>query len=1421
MIKKENALTLFVILTYLPLIAPDNAYADYHQWKYSRPIVVNTTSSGANVVENQTAFPLLVRLSNDNFNFNEAKARGEDIRFSDHKGKSLPYEIVSYNKTGGCAAIYVRSRMVPGNSITDNIPTNITMHWGNSRARSESNHEAVFARENGFVLVLHLDWDGTAGPVLKGGGWCPLSVLPAFRAIERGVNLTPFMMNYLYRESSAGSCKFWNKKEDPVKEDFTFSWWSYSPVSGWSYFAFVSDKGKCRFYKNGTEAPLWQTIGFPRAVIGEVTIANTARSAGWIKLCWENQKERQCAVGIGQTPVADSDGDGVPDFVEIALGYDPFDAKSRPNVAIPGRWSDVDSIGFTPVMSEWLNTGKQLRQVTFFVPFSTFSPYAMTLPAGVVVSEYIPIVEFITESSVPPYPHENNVQMIMAYNIKGGIASDSSLLFPFPYPTELPRKIGMSTFKLVRFNEQTQEWEDIRIESVTQGIIWARIKSFSKYLAWASTGNIIFVDSLLKSVMDGKDWSTAFNNLEDALSAAVNITGTKDIWVARGTYKPGLNGERDKSFNLIQGISLLGGFAGNEFNYYDRKPEVNKSVLSGDLDGDEARSDNDAYHVITLIDTSGATGAGGGIRIDGFTIEGGNADGPDSADKNGGAVYIASNFLGQYYSGNGQTIANCLFRNNFASFQGGAVYKNVNSCSYDYPDRLYLLNCTFNGNRAGSLGVEESYGGALYTESNCCYYDKYLRHYSPYVEIEKCAFLNDTAYGGGAISFNDFASIIKKCLFHNNCAAYLGGAIYYVGCGPVSYLSFYDTIEHSIESSVFCLNNVGVADAWGGAAIMSMAASVRLANCTIFNNESNGASTNYCSAHGSFYNCIFWDNRLGAAWSDQIRGVRCCTLSVKNCDIMNGIDKINVDGNSRLIDLGGNISQDPLFVDTANVLGSDNRFGTFDDGLMLLLGSPCHRAGDSAAAPSSDVIGTPKPTRYNPDIGAYYMFCPENQKFAVDFFEHPETGYGFDKILPTDSAIFNPDSVYISLAQAAGSQTKTLVAIDSVPQNYYAQSSDQSVFTIESAISNRLPFNNRNISEVTLVSQNPDCGQYPPCTHASARLQIMDESGQELRALNVEVYKERVLHYTFNRVVDESSPLTWFLYRSKDDVEALFNNCLKQAVLRLECTTFNGDTNIPFDINKNGSVDNYDIYRTFAWNHMPDTTNFTLNPEPAIIKAWGINDSADTTFSAYRRIADLSLIIDADANAGDTCIILNKESYYVYLFDTSLIGSLHWIIGPASDGSGSEPVQAKLWDTLDDGRTRFTLKGSGDSAGHLKYSYRKTLQPDPLPSNPNHLSLTGASISYSPGTSYNFGGGRVRMICFEHGDVRETVGWPHEIFHMFQSLHTKYMGSGFPDNNNLMYGAVGSGATFRLRSRPIKLDYYIDTLFQQWDAVNR
>ncbi len=293
-------------------------------------------------------------------------------------------------------------------------------------------------------------------------------------------------------------------------------------------------------------------------------------------------------------------------------------------------------------------------------------------------------------------------------------------------------------------------------------------------------------------IEDGESWATAYTTLADALAAA---RSGDEIWVAQGTYYPTTDTDRDASFNLVEGVTLYGGFAGTESGLDERDHEANETILSGDIGISNDNSDN-AYHVVVGSDDA---------TIDGFTIQDGNANLPN--DGSGCLVETSASDAEilrivtdiKSISGGGMlnvhaatVIRNCTFRNNSAG-KGGAVYNMVTKSWEPGGETVigespYFENCVFEGNSAGGRGGAvnsdffttptyvncqflnnhcDSKGGAVYSDMGCPSY---------FINV---LFAENTAERGSAVVADGSSSHrMVYCTFVNNTAYDLGAALY-------------------------------------------------------------------------------------------------------------------------------------------------------------------------------------------------------------------------------------------------------------------------------------------------------------------------------------------------------------------------------------------------------------------------------------------------------------------------------------------------------------------------------------------------------------------------------------------------------------------------------------------------------------------
>jgi len=261
-----------------------------------------------------------------------------------------------------------------------------------------------------------------------------------------------------------------------------------------------------------------------------------------------------------------------------------------------------------------------------------------------------------------------------------------------------------------------------------------------EYQGNAVRGARIYVNAAATANGDGSSWDTAYTDLQTALANARLCSQITEIWVAKGTYKPGTS--RNASFSMKAGVKIYGSFAGTETNLSERTAAVmvsNKSILSGDLNGDDATAGKgeNSYHVI-LNDNNGLTTSNS--LLDGFTITGGNTGG----DGLGGGMYNKSS---------SPSIVNCSFLDNEAAFGGGGIGNDDSSPS--------LANCSFSGNWG------YTFGGGMYNFSES----------SP--SLVNCIFLGNRAvYGGGMGNVINCRPSLVNCSFSGNMAISKAGGIY-------------------------------------------------------------------------------------------------------------------------------------------------------------------------------------------------------------------------------------------------------------------------------------------------------------------------------------------------------------------------------------------------------------------------------------------------------------------------------------------------------------------------------------------------------------------------------------------------------------------------------------------------------------------
>ncbi len=364
--------------------------------------------------------------------------------------------------------------------------------------------------------------------------------------------------------------------------------------------------------------------------------------------------------------------------------------------------------------------------------------------------------------------------------------------------------------------------------------------------------NIIFVNASASGTNNGTSWENAFTSFQAALDEAV---AGKEIWVAKGTYRPesfydfSELDEKNVHFRLKNGVEIYGGFEGTEVYRSERDLNAgHNSTLSGEIvpapDSDDSVYSYRVFYNENIDNTA---------VLDGFTI----TRGFNVAGRGGGMFNINSSpvlrniLFTQNIANTGGALHNrensspkiesCKFIDNNAKESGGAII-NFDNSSPSISDSVFnnnhagdnggaianiqesspvINNCTFTQNSVMNEGDNTGFGGAI------------INSYQSNPTIKNSVFTeNRSSNHGGAILNNESAATIVNCQFNKNSALTFGGAFLTISRPPEAA----PFIE--IKNSVFNENT-----SVRGGAIASAFSKVNITS-SVFAKNSNGEELN-------------------------------------------------------------------------------------------------------------------------------------------------------------------------------------------------------------------------------------------------------------------------------------------------------------------------------------------------------------------------------------------------------------------------------------------------------------------------------------------------------------------------------------------------------------------------------------------------
>ena len=147
-----------------------------------------------------------------------------------------------------------------------------------------------------------------------------------------------------------------------------------------------------------------------------------------------------------------------------------------------------------------------------------------------------------------------------------------------------------------------------------------------------TSSGICYVNKLAAGMQTGTTWTDAYRSVEQALDHAAHCPDITEIWITGGTYAPYSEVSRTTGFSIPSGVSIYGGFEGDETDISQRVYGAYPTILTGDIGVTNISSDN-LYHVLTML--PGADGA----LLDGITIRDGFANGAMLDLQRGSALF--------------------------------------------------------------------------------------------------------------------------------------------------------------------------------------------------------------------------------------------------------------------------------------------------------------------------------------------------------------------------------------------------------------------------------------------------------------------------------------------------------------------------------------------------------------------------------------------------------------------------------------------------------------------------------------------------------------------------------------------------------------------------------------------------------------
>lgn len=411
---------------------------------------------------------------------------------------------------------------------------------------------------------------------------------------------------------------------------------------------------------------------------------------------------------------------------------------------------------------------------------------------------------------------------------------------------------------------------------------------------------VVFVRFDAPGANNGTSWTDAYVDLQAGLAAAAALTSppTIEVWVAAGTYLPSAEREpgdpRSVAFSPAAGVNMYGGFSGTETRRDQRDPEVNETILSGDLAEDDGgfpgNNAENAYNVLVFDFVGDPT------TVDGFTLTRGNADNPGNVPigsiGGGGVAFIralATNHL-----------RNCIVRENVGLAGGGAVVGGAPGAA----TLSDVSDCLFENNIGGG-------GGGMFIGSN--------RSFS----ITNSRFIGNAATNGSNLGGGLYVLFpvpngvnVSNVEFRDNFAAIDGGAVYADMGGRSMWLRNCTIVQNSAQRS---------GGVYNGSSITGAPGVVNIVNSILWQNTDSGGNDQSAQVGGGVGGTVAVNFTNVQGLTGSLGGLGNTNLEPRFVDPP---ENLRLKPNSPLIDRG----IDGLVVTATDLAGGSRRTDGDEDG---------------------------------------------------------------------------------------------------------------------------------------------------------------------------------------------------------------------------------------------------------------------------------------------------------------------------------------------------------------------------------------------------------------------------------------------------------------------------------------------------------